>query len=171
MKLSPLLGQGLSLWPDASFILGLSWSSEINQLSSKILWLLCFTYKCAAWGCDIILYFRWRRGKENIHYCWETTPNGAIIMDIRGQLGTILTLPVAPRTPKLIIDVETNIQMTVKCSNPHVARINTVHELKKHWVGCLLGQNFFLVAGKKKKKKEWITTKHSNTDESRNVEK
>ena len=53
-------------------------------------------------------------------------------MDIRGQLDTILTLPVAPRTPKLIIDVETNIQMTVKCSNPHVARINTVHELKKH---------------------------------------
>ena len=53
-------------------------------------------------------------------------------MDIRGQLGTILTLPAVPRTPKLIIDVETNTQMTVKCSNPHVARVNTVHELRKH---------------------------------------
>lgn len=53
-------------------------------------------------------------------------------MDTRGQLGTILTLLVASRTLKLIIDMETNIQMTVKWSNPHVARVNTVHELKKH---------------------------------------
>lgn len=90
-----------------------------------------------------------KEGKENIRYCWETAPNGAIITDIRGQLGTILTLLVASRTLKLIIDMETNIQMTVKWSNPHVARVNIVHELKKHWVGCFLGQNFFLVAGKK----------------------